>query len=45
MLINSQLAFPHAKHARVEDFDDVVNNNVIEAFNGQFKAGTNLKRL
>jgi transposase-like protein len=38
------LFFPHAQHVRVEDFDDVLNNNVIEAFNGQFKAWYKPKR-
>jgi len=33
----ASLFFPNAKHIRVEDFDDLINNNVLEAFNGQFK--------
>lgn len=36
--------FPDIKHVKVEDFDDVINNNVIEAFNGQFKAWYKPKR-
>lgn len=40
----ASLFFPNAKHIRVEDFNDVVNNNVIEAFNGQFKAWYKPKR-
>jgi transposase-like protein/DNA-directed RNA polymerase subunit RPC12/RpoP len=40
----ASLFFPQARHVRVEDFDDVVNNNVIEAFNGQFKAWYKPKR-
>jgi len=29
---------PEKIHLRVEDFADDISNNVIEAFNGQFKA-------
>lgn len=36
--------FKNNKHIQVEDFDDVINNNVIEAFNGQFKAWYKPKR-
>ena len=40
----ASLFFPQAKHIRVEDFDDLINNNVLEAFNGQFKAWYKPKR-
>ncbi|HUM43851.1 MAG TPA: DDE-type integrase/transposase/recombinase, partial [Fervidobacterium sp.] len=40
----ASLFFPNAKHIRVEDFDDLINNNVLEAFNGQFKAWYKPKR-
>jgi transposase-like protein len=40
----ASLFFPEAEHIRVEDFDDLINNNVIEAFNGQFKAWYKPKR-
>jgi len=35
--------FPNTDFIQVESFDDIINNNPIEAFNGQFKAGTNPK--
>ena len=41
---SASLFFPEAKHIRVEDFDDFINNNVLEAFNGQFKAWYKPKR-
>jgi len=40
----ASLFFPQAKHIRVKDFDDLINNNVLEAFNGQFKAWYKPKR-
>lgn len=40
----ASLFFPNAKHIRVDDFDDLINNNVLEAFNGQFKAWYKPKR-
>jgi transposase-like protein len=40
----ASLFFPQAEHIRVEDFDDLINNNVLEAFNGQFKAWYKPKR-
>ena len=33
-----KLFFPDADHIRVEDFNDVISNNLIEAFNNQLKA-------
>jgi transposase-like protein len=38
------LFFPEAEHVRVEDFNDLINNNILEAFNGQFKAWYKPKR-
>jgi len=38
------LFFPHVKHIRVEDFDDLINNNVLVTFNGHFKAWYKPKR-
>ena len=40
----ASLFFPDAEHIRVEDFSDLINNNVMEAFNGQFKAWYKPKR-
>jgi transposase-like protein len=40
----ASLFFPDAEHIRVDDFSDLINNNVIEAFNGQFKAWYKPKR-
>lgn len=40
----ASLFFPQVEHIRVEDFDDLINNNVLEAFNGQFKAWYKPKR-
>ena len=39
-----KLFFSKASHIRVEDFHDVISNNLIEAFNGQLKAWYNQKR-
>ena len=38
------LFFNNARHIRVADFDDWISNNVIESFNGQFKAWYRPKR-
>lgn len=35
---------PNVEHLRVEDFSDDISNNVMEAFNGQFKAWYKAKR-
>ena len=40
----ARLYFGNSNHIRVEDFHDVISNNLIEAFNGQFKAWYNPKR-
>jgi transposase-like protein/DNA-directed RNA polymerase subunit RPC12/RpoP len=36
--------FPEANHIRVESFKDDISNNLIESFNGQFKAWYKIKR-
>jgi len=36
--------FPNTDFIQVESFDDIINNNPIEAFNGQFKAWYKPKR-
>lgn len=40
----ASLFFNQVKHIRVEDFKDWISNNVIESFNGQFKAWYKPKR-
>lgn len=40
----ARLYFKDSNHIQVEDFHDVISNNLIEAFNGQFKAWYKPKR-
>lgn len=43
-LLPAKLFFPEADHIRVESFEDRISNNIIEAFNNQFKAWYRPKR-